>query len=131
MAKKRKARLSWFRLDVDAFLEDPRMQFLTNKEKAFWALLLIRSFRNGGVVVTSPQVIAEQTGCTQKEAKELLGKLLDPERQLLIPSGKMYEACSPRLVEEHRIATESYERYSNLGKQSADKNGTANLKLVK
>ena len=127
---KRPSRLSWFRLDVDAFLDDPRMQEFTNKERAAWALMLIRSFRNKGEIITNPYVVAEQTGLSKREAEELITKLY--EEELIIPdTGRSYRATSPRLREEYQKARESYDRYSGMGQSSAEKHGDTNLRRVK
>lgn len=131
MAKreKRPSRLAWFAMDVDAFLEDPRMQTLTNKEKAAWALILIRSFRNRGTVITDPAIIAEQTGLTLKDAKLLVAKLFTNHIISPFPD-KPFMARSNRLTKEYERAQDAYEQYREKGIKSAKKNGTANLKLV-
>lgn len=127
--EKRPSRLAWFAMDVDAFLEDPRMQTLTNKEKGAWALMLIRSFRNQGTVITDAAIIAEQTGLSTKDAKVLIAKLL--MNHLLEPyPDKPFLAHSHRLEKEYKRAHEAYEQYRIKGIKSAQKNGTANLKLV-
>lgn len=127
--EKRPSRLAWFAFYVDAFLEDERMQTLTNKEKSAWAMLLIRGFRNKGMIVTDPSIIAEQTGLSNKESKVLVSKLL--ENNLVNPTGKTYQAISNKLMVEYLKARESYDRFSEMGKLSAEKNGDNNLHLVK
>lgn len=117
--EKKPSRLQWFALDVDAFLDDPRMQHLTTSEKALWALLLIKSFRNGGTIITKPEIIAEQTGCPVKTAKLLLATLY--RVKLIIPiEGEIYEAISNRMSKEWNIAKAAYDRHSNAGKASAE-----------
>jgi hypothetical protein len=125
--EKRPSRLAWFAMDADAFLDDPRMQSLTNREKSFWAQMLIRSFRSAGTVMTNPVIFAEQTGATVKEAKELIVKLLT--EKLLIPTNKVYVANSPRMQKEHATAAEAYARFAELGKAGGLKR--AALALVK
>ena len=127
--EKRPSRLAWFALDVDSFLEDERTQTLTNREKSFWALMLIKSFRNKGIVITDPKIVSEITGATKTEAKTLVAKLLDTE--LLKPTDKVWKATSGRLQKEYETAEEAYERFSKLGKSSAEKNGANNLRLIK
>ena len=128
--EKRPPRLAWFALDVDAFLEDPRMSHLTKKEQAQWALILIKSFRNKGIVITDPEIISEQLNIKPKEAKALLAKLM-VITDLLKPTGELYEAVSTRLQSEWNRAQEAYDVKSKAGKASGEKNGTANLRLVK
>ena len=126
---KRPRRLAWFAMDVDAFNDDDRMVCLSIKERAQWLMMLVKAFRNKGIVITDPVIVQEQTGATSKEAKALLGKLYD--QKLIIPTEDRYKAASNRMIKEYEIATEAYERFSAQGKASADKHGTANLKLVK
>jgi hypothetical protein len=132
MAKreKRPSRLAWFALDVDSFLEDPRMLHLSAKEKGQWALLLIKSFRNKGIVITDPEIISEQLGIKHQESKALLAKLM-VTTDLLKPTGEVYEAASDRMRNEWQRAQEAYNIKSKAGKTSGEKNGTANLHLVK
>ena len=126
---KRPSRLAWFAMDADAFLEDDRMQTLTNKEKGAWALMLIRSFRNKGVVITDPAIVAEQTGLSVKEAKLLIYKLLD--NHIISPTDRPFQATSHRLQKEYEIALEAYQRYSQMGMTSAAKHGKNNLEIVR
>ena len=123
---KRPSRLAWFAFEPDAFNEDDRMRPFTNKEKCAWAFLLINSFRAQGFMSSDPAVISGQTGLSLKESQAMVAKLL--VEQLLIPTGKLYEAYSPRMVTEYGNAAAAYATYSNKGKKSAEKNGTANLK---
>jgi hypothetical protein len=116
--KKDKSRLKWFRLDVDDFLDDPRMQHLTTTEKALWLLLLTKSFRNAGVVVTRPEIVAQQVGCSTKAAKALLAALFSTKLIIPIP-GQLYEATSPRMVAEYNVALAAYNQKRQAGKQRA------------
>lgn len=130
--KKRPSRLAWFAMDVDAFLEDDRMQGLTNREKASWALMLIRSFRTKGMMPIDPQVVAEQTGTTKKEATDLLTKLYSTRLLVQTPDDeKVFDGMSNRMAAEYEMARQSYDRFSNMGKESAERNGINNLRLVK
>lgn len=122
---KRPRRLAWYALDVDAFNDDPRMRVFTLRERGTWSLMLNKAFRNEGKIIASPQLVVEYTGTTIKEAKIILDKL--KEQKLLIPTGAPFEYVSPRMEKEWRIANETYDRYSKLGKKSADKNGIDNL----
>jgi len=126
---KRPSRLAWFALDVDAFIDDTRMIELTAKQRSAWALMLIKSFRTGGYMATGAGNIAENTGLSQKEAKELVEYLV--EQKLLIKTGITATGYSPRMIKEVKLAQESYDRFSKMGASSAEKHGTANLKLVK
>jgi hypothetical protein len=128
--ERRPSRLSWFAFDVDAFLDDPRMQYFTAKEKGQWALILIRSFRAGGIVITDPAIIAEQLGIKAQEARQLLAKLMSTT-DLLKPTGTLFEAISNRMNKEYIQAQQAYEVYSKKGKASAEKHGLNNLKIVK
>jgi len=129
---KRPSRLAWFAMDVDAFLDDPRMQCLTNKEKSAWALMLIRSFRNKGMMSVDPVIISEQTGLAKKEAEALLMKLYNSHLIVSTPPEEAtFDGMSNRMAAEYEITKTAYERYSNMGQSSAEKNGTRNLKIVK
>jgi hypothetical protein len=116
--ERKQSRLKWFPFDCDAFYDDPRMQYLTAREKSFWANILIKSFRTQGIVVTDPSVIAEQTGATKREAKELIAKLLGHE--ILRPTAKLFEAVSNRMAKEANKARESYEQTIIAGKARAE-----------
>ena len=129
---KKPSRLAWFALDVDAFLDDPRAQMLTTREKSFWLSMLVRSFRNKGMMVADPAVVADQTGATVKEVEALLSKLFSSGLMKHAPAGeRVFDAVSNRMAREHENAMKAYGRFSNMGQSSAEKNGTGNLKLVK
>jgi len=130
--EKRPRRLAWFAMDVDAFLDDPRIQEFTNREKASWALMLIRSFKTQGQMICDYQIVAEQTGTTKKEAEGLVLKLfLTGLLKQVADPRSMFDGESKRMAKEYAIAQESYDSHSDRGKKSAARNGTANLKLVK
>jgi hypothetical protein len=124
--------MAWFAMDAEAFLDDPRMQGLTNREKGAWALMLLRSFRNAGMMICDYQVVAEQSGMTKKEAESMILKLFLTGLLQQTPDGeKVFDGISPRMAKEYAIAKDSYDSHSDRGKKSAAKHGTGNLKLVK
>jgi len=129
---KRPSRLAWFALDVDAFLEDPRMQHLTNREKGAWVMMMIRSFHNKGMMSVEPNIVAEQTGLTRKETKDLLMKLYQHRLLTSTPAEeRVFDAQSNRMVVEYEVALAAYEQRKYAGSKSAEKHGNTNLKLVK
>ena len=108
------------------------MQMLTKREKSFWSSMLVNSFQNKGMMVAIPDIVADQTGATIREAESLLIKLFSTGLLVPSPAGeKVFDAMSNRMVKEYGIAKASYERYSGMGAISAEKNGTANLKVAK
>lgn len=114
------SRLCWFRLDVDAFLEDPRMQILTTREKSFWLMMITKSFRHGGRVIGDADIISDNTGATEKEADKLLIKLASCG--LLIAEG-VDGSCnmvSPRMAVEHEKAVTSYKLKADAGKSGGN-----------
>lgn len=127
--EKKPARLKWFALHVDAFLEDPRMQHLTETQKAQWALILIKSFRNQGTIITKPEIVANQVGCKLREAKELIVTLFTS--RLIIPiENRLYEAFSPKLSLEYEKAFSAYESSTKGGKirqENAERNESGRL----
>lgn len=130
--EKRPGRMSWFALDVVSFKDDPRMQRFTAREKSFWLCMMVNSFHTTGMMIADPAVVADLTGATLKEAEALLLKLYSTGLLVATPQGeRVFDALSPRMVKEHAIAQASYGRYSKMGSSSAEKNGTANLKLDK
>jgi hypothetical protein len=114
------SRLRWFCLDVDSFLEDPRMQHLTTREKSFWLMMITKSFRQGGKVVGDIDIISDNTGATEKEAHKLLVKLSC--YGLLIPekANDINIMLSPRMVAEHQKAVGSYQIKKESGKKGGE-----------
>jgi len=122
--------MAWFAMDVDAFLEDERMQTLTNREKGAWLLMLIRSFRAKGCMVDDPAIWADQTGLPLKDAVALLAKLF--MTRLLVPAPseeRTYNGMSPRMRGEWQITANAYQKLSSMGAASAIKRG-CKLRLV-
>ena len=125
---RRPPRMAWFAFDVDSFLENPKMRRLTPREQSFWALMLIKSFRLQGEIYATDETVAAETGATIKEASALLHKLIESG---LLKQTRGLEYISERMRDEHAKAQAAYTRYSTMGKESSQKNGTGNLRVIK
>ena len=114
--ERKQSRLQWFALDADAFLEDPRMLHLSDKEKGQWLLILVKMWRSECLIPDSIQVIRNMTGCTKAEAEGLRNKLIS--HRLLIYDGN--DLHSPRMDKERIVAESSYNQKVEAGKRSAE-----------
>lgn len=124
---RKQSRMQWFAMDVDAFQDDPRMRRLTTRERSFWSMMCIKSFRNEGHFTPDIDVIAGDTGSTPKEAEQLLLKLLNTG--LLICIDKV-DAVSNRMVNEYAIAHAACTGASIKGTAGAAKR-YGNLSVIK
>lgn len=126
MQRKKQPRLRWFAMDTDAFLDDDRVQRLTDREQGQWVLLLMKMWRLGARMPDDALFISRAIGLSHKQACEFKAKL-EGLKLLVHDGGK--DLFSPRLTKEYAITTAAYEGKSAAGKASAKKrkeiNGTA------
>ncbi len=117
MAREKKSRLTWFSLDVDAFLESKRMLRFNDHEKGQIALLFIKMWHKGAEIPDDVAVIANLLSMRKNEAINLRQKLIENEILVMDADHNLF---SPRLKQEREIAFAAYSQRVEAGKKSAE-----------